>query len=98
MLKVLNTTSFLRTVKKLHTKEKLIVDEAVNVIATEIPSGEEKKGDLSGVFVYKFKMNKQDVLLAYRLNVSKHNPQEVVLLAFGSRENFYSYLKNEVAV
>lgn len=98
MLKILNTPSFSRVVKKMHTKDKQCVDDAIHVIATEVPSGEEKKGDLSGVFVYKFKMNKQEVLLAYKLMVSKHNPEEIVLLALGSRENFYAYLKNELSI
>lgn len=98
MLKILSTTSFTRIVKKLHNKDKKDVDEAINVVASEIPSGEEKKGDLSGVFVYKFKMNRQEMLLAYKFQLSKDNPEEVVLLAMGSRENFYAYLKNEISV
>jgi len=98
MLKILNAPSFSRTVKKLHSKDKQVVDAAIHIIANEVPSGEEKKGDLSGVFVYKFKINRQEVLLAYKLLISKHNPEEIVLLALGSRENFYDFLKNEVSV
>jgi mRNA-degrading endonuclease RelE of RelBE toxin-antitoxin system len=98
MLKVQTATSFARTLKKLHAKEKKLVDEAVNIVAENIPTGEEKHGDLSGVFVYRFKMNRQDVLLAYKFELSKDNPEEIILLALGSRENFYEYLKNEVHV
>jgi mRNA-degrading endonuclease RelE of RelBE toxin-antitoxin system len=94
----LNAPSFARVVKKLHAKDKQLVDSAIKIIANEVPSGEEKKGDLSGVFVYKFKINRQEVLLAYKLLISKHNPEEIVLLALGSRENFYDFLKNEVSV
>jgi hypothetical protein len=96
MLKIQSTTSFSRVVKKMHDKDKRLVDEAVEAISSDLASGEEKNGDLSGVFVYRFKMNKQNVLLAYKYEVSKFNPEEIILLAIGSRENFYEYLKNEV--
>lgn len=92
-LRILDTPSFNRVVKKLHTKEKLLVDEAIKSIAKDPSIGEEKKGDLAGIFVYKFKINKQEVLLAYRLQPNKFKPQELVLLSFGSHENFYSDIK-----
>ena len=56
MLKIMNAPSFNRVVKKLHAKDKQLVDSAIKIIANEVQSGEEKKGDLSGIFVYKFKM------------------------------------------
>jgi hypothetical protein len=92
-LKILATPSFIRTAKKLHTKDKVIVDEAVKQIAANPRLGEEKKGDLANVFVYKFKLNKQEMLLAYRLQPSKTHPEDVMLLSLGSHENFYSNLK-----
>jgi hypothetical protein len=98
MLKIQSTTSFNHIAKKLHTNEKEALDHAIGVIANDILCGEEKCGDLSGVFVYKFRMNKQKMLLAYKILVSKFNPEEIVLLAIGSHENFYEYLKNEVIV
>ena len=48
----------------------------------------EKVGDLSGVFVHKFKINKQLILLSYTLDGS-----EINLLTLGSHENFYRDLK-----
>ena len=92
-IKILATPSFSRVVKKLHTREKKVVDKAVGEIAADPTIGEEKKGDLAGIFVHKFKVNKQEVLLAYRLQPNKFKPQEVVLLSLGSRENFYSDIK-----
>jgi len=50
--------------------------------------GEEKKGDLSGVFVYKFHIHHQEILLAY-----EKRPQYILLLALGVHENFYRDLK-----
>lgn len=92
-LKILSTPSFNRAVKKMHARDKKVVDQAVVAIATNPTIGEEKKGDLAEVFVYKFKLNKQEILLAYRLQPSKKKPQEVVLLNIGSHENFYAAIK-----
>lgn len=92
-LAVVATPSFARIAKKLHAREKKVLDQAVRRVAEDPALGEEKKGDLSGVFVYKFKLNQQETLLAYSLKPDKHSPDEVVLLAVGSHENFYAQLK-----
>ena len=93
VLKVLASSKFSRTVKKLHLNEKKIVDRAVSEIVKNPAIGEEKKGDLAGVFVYKFKIRNQEVLLAYRLQPGKIKPKEVMLLTLGTHENFYADLK-----
>ena len=92
-LTVLASPSFARLAKKLHANDKKIVDEAVTALAKDPAVGEEKRGDLQGVFVYKFKMNKQEILLAYELSPNKITPQTLVLLGIGPRENFYTQLK-----
>lgn len=92
-LTVLTTVSFDRLVKKLHSKDKKVLDEAVMEVAKNPSIGEEKRGDLAGVFVYKFKLNKQETLLAYQLRPDKKKPNEIVLLAVGPHENFYAQLK-----
>ena len=92
-LAILVTPSFARAVKKLHSKDKAILDENVKAIANDYTIGEEKRGDLNGVFVHKFKMNNRETLLAYRPQPDKFNPQELILLAFGPHENFYVQLK-----
>ena len=53
-------------------------------------AGEQKKGDLSFLRVYKFKMVKQPTLLGY-----SYEDGSVILelLAFGSHENFYRDIK-----
>ncbi len=93
MLEILVTPTFTRAAKKLHSKEKGVVDRAVRKIASNPSIGEEKKGDLPGVFVHKFKLNKREVLLAYRLQPDKFKPVSVILLSLGSHENFYTDLK-----
>lgn len=82
------TPTFERAVKKLHIREKKELDQAVREIAANPGIGAAKKGDLAGVYVHKFKINKQEVLLSYQ-----HALSEVVLLSLGSHENFYRKLK-----
>ena len=92
-LTILSTASFNRVVKKLHPKDKKVLDEVVKALAANPTIGEEKRGDLVGVLVYKFKLNSQETLLAYGLRPSKKTPSTVVLLAVGPHENFYTQLK-----
>jgi mRNA interferase RelE/StbE len=87
--KVNATPTFQRTVKKLHSPDKLAVDHAIRAIMAQPDVGDAKKGDLLGVLVYKFKLNKQEVLLSYRLE----SEEELMLLALGSHENFYRDMK-----
>lgn len=92
-LMVLSTASFDRVVKKLHSKDKKVLDGAVSAVAKDPFIGEEKRGDLVGVFVHKFKLNSQETLLAYGLQPNKKKPSTVILLAVGPHENFYTQLK-----
>ena len=92
-LAILATPSFARMAKQLHSQDKAAPDAAVQAAANDPALGEEKRGDLSGVFVHKFKINKQETLLAYRLQPDKLAPEVLVLLAVGPHENFYAQLK-----
>jgi len=89
-MNIVQTSSFRRTVKKLHKNQKKDLDEAVQAIIENPNIGDEKIGDLSGVSVYKFKMVKQLTLLAY-----KYEDQTITLtlLTLGTHENFYRDLK-----
>jgi mRNA-degrading endonuclease RelE of RelBE toxin-antitoxin system len=90
------TTSFARAAKKLHSRDKKVIDQAVRDLA-DSPNGanlgEEKRGDLAGYFVYKFKLNNQETLLAYALRPDKFKPATVIFMAVGPHENFYAQLK-----
>jgi mRNA-degrading endonuclease RelE of RelBE toxin-antitoxin system len=91
------TPLFERTVKKLSKQDKSELDEAIKLILENPEIGEEKVGDLLGVSVYKFKMNKQLVLLAYSIDAEKQAPViTLYLLKLGSHENFYRDLKNYI--
>lgn len=91
-MQVLQTPTFKHQSKKLHQNQKISLDEAIRNIISNPETGELKKGDLSGVRVYKFKMQKQLTLIAYEFLDTK---MELILLALGSHENFYSNLKNK---
>lgn len=93
MLAILVTPTFAKAIKKLHAKDKIVVDKAVKAIAGDPTIGEEKKGDLAGIFVHEFKINKQAILLAYQLRPDKFSPVSVLLLSIGSHEHFYTELK-----
>ena len=82
------TTPFRKAAKKLNRNQKQDLDQVVQAIVNDPAIGEMKTGDLSGVSVYKFKMNKQLALLAYQFQ-----EEAITLLALGSHENFYRDLK-----
>ena len=87
--KVYTSPLFARKAKKLSKREKQKLDDEIKKIFANPTIGDEKKGDLKGVRVHKFKMNKVQILLAYR-----KSPKELLLLTFGSHENYYRDLKN----
>jgi len=90
VIKLVQTPTFKRAIKKLHTNQKKDVDAAVRAIMENPLVGESKAGDLAGIFVYKFKMVKQLTLLAYAY---QEKVVTLTLLALGSHENFYRDLK-----
>lgn len=79
---------FKKVYKKLHTDQKKHVNTAILAIINNPSIGEEKKGDLASVYVYKFKIHHQEYLLAY-----EWDPVNRLLLALGLHENFYRDLK-----
>lgn len=92
-MNVFQSSSFGRKVKKFKDKEKLALDEAVKAIINNPSIGIEKKGDLRGVLVYKFKIIKTEYLLSYRVV-----GEDLELITIGPHENYYrdlkSYIKN----
>lgn len=82
--------AFKRAYKKLTVAQKGKVNEAIHAIIQNPHLGEEKKGDLAGVFIYKFKIHHQLMLLAYEWDI-----HERLLLMLGVHENFYRDLKNK---
>jgi mRNA interferase RelE/StbE len=65
-MKIYQSGSFQKKVKKMSKSEKDALDQEIKKIAENSAIGEEKKGDLRGVFVHKFKPRAAQCLLAYR--------------------------------
>lgn len=87
---VRQTRRFARIYKKLHDNVVIEVDSAIDVVAVNPDSGEKKKGDLSELWVYKFRCLGQLYLLGYTRD---DGVQLVYLEGVGPHENFYRDLK-----
>lgn len=92
-MKVLLTSTFKRAAKKLHQNQITILEDAIEELQENPLIGELKIGDLAGVRVYKFYIQRQLILLAYTYNELAN---ELVLLSFASHENFYKNLKKQI--
>ena len=91
--RVLQTPSFKKAVKKLKTNQKCDLDDAVRDVMRDPSIGEQKKGDLAFMRVYKFKMAKQLTLLGYSY---QDGAMVLELIALGSHENFYRDAKRNI--
>ncbi len=90
-MKVIQSRIFSRKVKNLHKQDKLALDIQVRKIIQNPSIGDEKKGDLKGIFVHKFKLGSTQYLMAYRFS---NNFLELIML--GSHENYYRDLKSYI--
>jgi len=92
-MKVIQSPQFARKIKKFHKKQKKTLDIHIRKIIDTPQLGQEKKGDLKGIFVYKFKIQDVQYLMAYRIEKDR-----IELITIGSHENYYrdlkGYLKN----
>ncbi len=88
-MKILQSRSFERKVKKFTKAEKKKLDEQIRKIANNPSIGSEKKGDLRGVYVHKFKIQTNQYLLAYRFA-----DKDLELIMIGPHENYYRDLKS----
>lgn len=91
---------FSRFVKKAHKPLQLAIEDAVELICETPEVGEAKVGDLAGIWVYKFRFNRAEYLIAYRppTEAQRKSGIDVEILAIdfcqvGSHENFYDELK-----
>jgi len=89
-LTINQTNTFKKSVKKFSSKQKIGIDKAVKIIANNPDIGDRKKGDLSFLQVYKFKINKQLFLLGYTF---EEEQLVLTLLKLDSHQNFYRDLK-----
>ena len=73
--------------------QKRDLDKAVKELIEQPTLGDQKKGDLSFLRVYKFKMVKQLTLLGYSYD---GGALILELMALGTHENFYRDVKRKL--
>ena len=83
-MEIIQTNRFKKAYKKLHTNQLAEVNNAIQIITNNPDIGEQKKGNLSWLRVYKFKMLGQLILLGYSFDKTT-----LTLVDIGSHENFY---------
>jgi mRNA interferase RelE/StbE len=88
-MKIYQSRSFEKRVKKMSRPEKDSLDREIRRISDDPGRGEEKKGDLRGVFVHKFKLRATQYLLTYRKVGA-----DLELVMIGPHENYYRDLKH----
>lgn len=78
--------------KKIKDKQlKKRFKEAVDLIAENYTVGEEKTGDLAGIYGYDVYYNRTNYEIAYTVEIQ--DDTVVVIIMAGTRENFYNELK-----
>ena len=88
-MKILQSRQFERKVRKFTKQEKKSLDKQILKIADNPAIGSEKKGDLRGVYVQKFKTKHTQYLLSYRFA-----EENLELIMIGPHENYYRDLKS----
>ena len=90
--------TFAQFVKKASKPLQLAIEIRVIEVCNNPRIGQQKLGDLLGMFVYKFRFNTQEYLMAYQF---EYGPNELNLVwidfyQVGSHENFYAKLKKSI--
>jgi mRNA-degrading endonuclease RelE of RelBE toxin-antitoxin system len=87
-IQVFQTPLFSKIKKKLKKNQIKDLDNAVREIIKNPELGEQKKGDLADVWIYKFRMVDRENLLAYQWDEKTRT-----LISLGVHENFYRDIK-----
>jgi hypothetical protein len=69
---------------KFHKNEKLKLNDVIKTIVNNPTIGEEKRGDLKGIYFYKFKIENNLYLLSYRMREGR-----IEFITFGPHEKYY---------
>lgn len=92
-MKVLQSASFKKRVRRFNKQDKRTLDRQIRKILKDPTMGQEKRGDLKGVFVHKFKMHATQYLLSYR-----YVGGDLELITIGPHENYYRDLSDYLRV
>lgn len=92
-MRIIQSRTFEKKVRRFRKQEKRILDQQVRKIVKDPSVGQEKRGELRGIFVHKFKIHATQYLLSYRMA----NADTLELIMIGTHENYYrdltTYLK-----
>lgn len=87
-IQIFQTNFFKKQKKKLKKNQIHDLDKAIKALVENPKLGQQKKGDLISIWVYKFSMVNQKYLLAYQWDEKTRT-----LIAIDVHENFYRDLK-----
>ena len=90
-MKILQSRSFEQKAKEFTKREKNKLDEQIRKIMDNPFIGSEKKGDLRGVYVHKFKLQ----TVQYRM-ANRFIGEDLKLVMIGPHENYYRDLKSNL--
>lgn len=91
-MRIIQSRSFAKRVQRFRKEEKKILDKRIRAILDNPDIGQEKRGELRGVYVYKFKIHTTQYLLSYRLK----DPDILELIMIGPHENYYRDLEKYI--
>jgi mRNA-degrading endonuclease RelE of RelBE toxin-antitoxin system len=89
-ISVYQSRRFEKALQKLPEVELSLVEDEIDRIIANPELGVQKKGDLSHLWVHKFKLSSKQILLGYTW---VENKLELYLLNIGSHENYYQEMK-----
>ncbi len=90
-MKILQTNRFKKAYKKLFPNQLREVNRAIKTVIAKPDIGERKKGSLSWLYVYKFKVLGRLTLLGYSFD--KEGEIILTFVDISSHENFYRDLE-----
>jgi len=88
-MKIYQSRSFEKKVKRYNKDEKSKLDQEIRKIVQNPSIGIQKKGDLKGIFIHKFKIKATLYLFSYRMVT-----EGLELIMIGTHENYYRDLKS----
>ena len=90
--------AFVQFVKKASKPLQLVIEDQVAEVCNNPRIGQQKLGDLQGIFVYKFRFQAQEYLMTYQFDhfAAETTMTWIEFCQIGPHENFYTQLKKSI--
>ena len=97
-MRIAYKNAFAQFVKKAPKPLQLEIEFRVDEVCNNPGLGQQKLGDLRGVYVYKFRFKAQEYLMAYQYDhfVGGTKITWIEFYQIGPHENFYTQLKKSI--